>query len=338
MTEMSTLIAPRYPRTLRVMLMLLLLAALGWGGWYGMQLFLADHDQIITQARDLNALEVQNSKLDNRVADLADVTRRNAGEVTVFESRLDELSQAVARLSEQYQGGRTRMQMTVVEHLLMTANERALLQHDVDGAMTALDLADQRLGVLGEPRLFPVRRTIADEIAALREVPRADLTAAALTFSSLISRVPRLPLRAQVPQHFEIKAPPVPVPAAAADWPERLWASVKQALGSLFSVHRNSGPAPRLLSPDDQALVYQVLLLKLEGARLAMLGGDAVSYRDLCAASAAWITDYFRADDPGVLAAQAELERLGSLKLNPAIPDITRSLTLLRSQMEGPAR
>lgn len=338
MTEMSNLIASRYPRPLRVVFWVLLLAALAWLGWRGVQLLRADHEQIDTQARDLNALEVQNSKIENRLLDLTDAARRNAGEVAALGTRFDEQGQVVARLSEQYQGGRTRMQMTVVEHLLMTANERALLQHDVEGAITALELADQRLAVLAEPRLFSVRRTLSEEIAALRQVPRADLTAAALTFSSLINRVPRLPLRAQVPSHFEVKAAVAAAVPAGAGWPERLWASVKQALGSLFSVHRNTGPAPRLLPPDAEALVVQSLSLKLEGARLAMLSGDAITYRDLCEASAAWLKDYFRAGDPGVLAAQAELERLSPLKLNPAIPDITRSLTLLRAQMEGPAR
>jgi uncharacterized protein HemX len=338
MTEMSNLIATRTPRPLRIASLLLLLVLAGALGWRGLQLLSADHEKISLQERDLNALEVQNSKLENRLAELTDAARRNAGQMSALESRFEEQGQVVARLTEQYQGGRTRMQMTVVEHLLMTANERALLQHDVDGAITALELADQRLAVLAEPRLFTVRRTISEEIAALRQVPRIDLTAAALTFSSLINRVPRLPLRAQVPSHFEIKAAVAAAVPATAAWPERLWASVKQALGSLFSVHRNVGPAPRLLPPDAEALVVQSLSLKLEGARLALLSGDAVSYRDLCAASAAWIKDYFRADDPGVLAAQAELERLTPLKLNSAIPDITRSLTLLRAQMEGPAR
>ena len=337
MTEMSNLIASRYPRPLRIVLIVALVGLCGWALWRGVMTLRNDHRQIAELTRDLNALEVENSRLGNRQTDLAESARRNSGEISAFESRLDEQGQIVARLSEQYQGGRTRMQITVVEHLLMTANERALLEHDVDGAITALELADQRLAVLGEPRLFAVRRTITEERAALREVPHVDLTAAALTFSSLINRVPRLPLRAQVPQHFEAHPEPVDVPEGAR-WPARLWASVKQAMSSVFSVRRNLGPAPRLLPPDAEALVFQVLALKLEGARVAMLRGDAISYRDLCDAASSWIKDYFRADDPGVLAAQAELERLRLLKLNPAVPDITRSLTLLRAQMEGPAR
>lgn len=337
MTDMSKLIASRYPRSLRIVLLLIVALALGWLLWRGAQILHADHAQIAALTHDLNVLEVANSKLESRQSDLTEVARRNTGEIAAFDSRLDEQGRVVARLSEQYQGGRARMQMTVVEHLLMAANERALLERDIDGAITALELSDQRLAVLGEPRLFNVRRMIAEERAALRAVPQADLTAAALTFSSLINRVPRLPLRSQVPQHFEAHAEPVELPAGAT-WSQRLWANLQEALSSVFSVHRNTGPAPRLLPPDAEALMYQVLSLKLEGARLAMLRSDVVSYRDLCAASSAWIKDYFREDDAGVIAAQAELERLRVLKINPPLPDITRSLTLLRAQMEGPAR
>lgn len=294
-------------------------------------------EQVHALVRDLNALEVQASKLDARQSDQAETSRRNSLEIAAFGDRFEEQNQLLARLNEQYQGGRTRLQMALVEHLMLTANERLQLERDVDGAATALDLADQRLGSLGEPRLFNVRRALADERAALRAVPHVDFAAAALTFSSLIGRVPRLPLRARVPDHFEARPEHVEV-APDTGWAAHAWASIREAMTGVFSIRRNRGPAPRLLAPDQEALVYQILSLKLEGARLAMLRGDAASYRDLCESSAAWLRDYFRPDDPGVLAAQAELERLRPMQLNPPLPDISRSLTLLRAQMEPAAR
>ena len=319
---------------------LLALLALGLACWQAgvlVRSFQDNSDQVHGLVRDLNALEVQTSKLDVRQSDLAETSRRNSLEIAAFGDRFEEQNQLLARLNEQYQGGRTRLQMALIEHLLLTANEQLQLQRDVDTAATALDLADQRLGSLGEPRLFNVRRVLADERAALRAAPHVDYAAAALTFSSLIARVPRLPLRARVPDHFEARPEHVDV-APDTGWAGHAWASVKEAMTGVFLVRRNRGPAPRLLAPDQEALVYQILSLKLEGARLAMLRGDAASYRDLCESAAAWVRDYFRPDDPGVLAAQAELERLRPLQLNPQLPDISRSLTLLRAQMEPAAR
>ena len=55
------------------------------------------------------------------------------------------------------------------------------------------------------------------------------------------------------------------------------------------------------------------------------------------AAASAWLHDYYEAQDPGVQAAKAELDRLRALELTPPMPDISRSLTLLRSAMSAPA-
>lgn len=330
-------LAPTEPRSRwRRLLPLLGLLLLGLACWQVGVLVRTIHDnseQLHGLVRDLNAVEVQASKLDARQSDQAEAARRNSLEVAAFRDRFDEQDQVLSRLNEQYQGGRTRLQMALVEHLLLTANERLQLEHDAETAATALDLADQRLGSLADPRLFNVRRVLAEERAALRAVPHVDTAAAALTFSSLIGRVPRLPLRARVPDHFEARPEHADV-APDSGWAARAWAGVKAAMSGVFSVRRNRGPSPRLLAPDQEALVYQVLSLKLEGARLAMLRGDATSYRDLCASASTWLGDYFRPDDPGVMAAQAELERLRPLPLNPQLPDISRSLTLLRAQME----
>lgn len=316
---------------------LVVLALVAWQLGVLVHMIRDNNQQLGGLVRGLNEVEVATSKLEGRQSDMVDASRNNSLEVASLSKRLDEQSQVVSRLNDQYEGGRTRTQMSVVEHLLMTANDRLLLEHDVDGAATALDLADQRLGALGEPRLFAVRRAISEERLALRAVPHVDRAAAALTFSSLISRVPRLQLRARVPEHFEARVEHAEV-APTSGWVAKAWASVKEAMKGVFSVRRNNGPAPRLLPPDQESLVYQVLMLKLEGARLALLRGDATSFRDLCDSAGAWIKDYFRSDDPGVLAAQAELERLRPLELNAPLPDISRSLTLLRAQMEPSLR
>jgi len=316
---------------------LIVLALVAWQIGVLVHMIRENNQQLNGLVQGLNEVEVENNKLEGRQSDIIDASRNNSLEVASLNKRLDEQSQIVSRLNDQYEGGRTRTQMAVVEHLLMTANELLLLERDVDGAATALDLADQRLGVLGEPRLFAVRRAISEEHLALRAVPHVDRAAAALTFSSLISRVPRLQLRARVPDHFEARVEHTAV-APASGWATKAWASVKEAMTGVFNIRRNNGPAPRLLPPDQESLVYQVLMLKLEGARLALLRGDATSFRDLSDSAGSWIKDYFRADDPGVVAAQAELERLRPLPLNAPLPDISRSLTLLRAQMEPSAR
>jgi uncharacterized protein HemX len=110
-------------------------------------------------------------------------------------------------------------------------------------------------------------------------------------------------------------------------------------MGSVFILRRNEGNSPvRLLSAEQEGLIQQILQLRLEAARLAFLRRDEVSLRAATASASAWLRDYYNGADPGVRAAQAELERLGQLPLAPALPDISRSLTLLRAQLEPAPR
>nr|WP_240954161.1 uroporphyrinogen-III C-methyltransferase [Solimonas marina] len=249
--------------------------------------------------------------------------------------RIDAHDQLVGQLREQIAGGRERFQLVSIEQLLLLANDRLQLARDVPAAVSAIDEADSRLAALKEPRLLPVRQALAQEKAALQAVPLPDYQGAALTLSSLIQRAPHLPLLARAPSRFEAVAQRTDV-AADAPWYARAGASIREALSSIFTVRHDTGPSPHLLSAEQETLVVQVLALKLEGARVALLRGDTTSFRDLCESASHWLDTYFQGDDPGVAAAHAELERLQPLDLSPPLPDISRSLGLLRAFMKQP--
>lgn len=320
---------------LRWLIGLLLIAALAGGGaWLYTRISGIYHAQIAalqSVTRDINALEVQGDRLEARQSDMAGAAQRNANELAELGSRIDAHDQVVGQLKEDLAGGRAHFQLAAIEQLLLLANDRLQLARDVPSAIVAIDEADARLVALKEPRLFPVRQALAREKAALQAVPLPDYAGAALTLSSLIDRAPRLPLRTRAASNFTAAAPEqVPV-ADDARWYQRVGASIRAALSSIFTVHRDSGPSPHLLGAEQEALVVQVLALKLEGARVALLRGDTTSFRDLCDSASAWLDTYFQKDDPGVAAAHAELERLQPLELSPPLPDISRSLGLLRA-------
>jgi uroporphyrin-3 C-methyltransferase len=102
----------------------------------------------------------------------------------------------------------------------------------------------------------------------------------------------------------------------------------------LFTVRRTEQPVARLLPPEQQALLGEVLALRLEAARGALLRADTPAFRDALKSAEAWLDEYYRSDDPGVLAAQADLEKLEALDLDPALPDLSRSLRLLRAYLD----
>lgn len=322
---------------LRWLFALIVIAAIAGGGaWLYARvngIYQAQSSAFQQMTRDINALEVQGDRLESRQTDMAGAAQRNANELAQLGSRIDAHDQIVGQLKEELAGGRAHFELAAIEQLLLLANDRLQLARDVPSAIVAIEEADARLAALKEPRLFPVRQILAKEKAALQAVSLPDYSGAALTLSSLIERAPRLPLTARVPSRYSAVAEHIVVPDDAR-WYQRVGASVREALASIFTVHRDVGPSPRLLGEEQEALVVQVLSLKLEGARVALLRGDTTSFRDLCESASDWLDTYFQSDDPGVAAAHAELERLQPLDLTPPLPDISRSLALLRAFMK----
>lgn len=316
-------------------LILALLAAAGWEGYRRAQAWLDAQDRRVRAlVESLNAAEAQIDRLETRVSDQALATQRNAAEQARFAERLDAQDEAIGRLREQLGAGHGRVQLALVEQLLMLANERVQVGRDVDAAILALEAADARLAELRDPRLFAVREAVARERAALQAVAQPDSVGIALSLSGLIARAPQLGLANQAPQHFEAQPPaPAALPEDASPW-VRAWVAVRRALASAFSVRRDDGPPPRLLGDEQTALIRQVLMLRLEGARVALLRRDAASFRDLCAGAADWLDQYYQRGDPAVAAARRELQRLAGLQLQPPLPDISGSLSLLRAQLE----
>jgi uroporphyrin-3 C-methyltransferase len=249
----------------------------------------------------------------------------------------EQLAQTVAtagQLSSMIQGGRRTWILYEVEYLLLTANDRLLLEADVGGALRALEAASQRLGVAADPQLLPVRTRIAQEMAALRAIPQPDIEAIALTVSTLAANVPRMPLRSPVPANFSAAEPPPAAPPEGGR-AERLLQMLARALRGLAVIRRENRPLEPLLPPDQAFFLYQNLQLKLESARLSALQRDTAGFRAGVGGARRWLEEYFDTADPQVAAAVKELAALEREQLNWTLPDVTGSLNLLRREMEA---
>lgn len=324
---------------------LLLLAALGLAGW---RVWHSSHDTEENVAeQELLLVRVEHQvgnaqsdiqQLHESQSDLMDGLHQNTEDVAKLQTRVDESEQVIAHLSADIRGGRTRAQLMGIEQLLLMANDRVQLAHDARGAGAALQLAEERLSALAEPRLFEIRKAVAQERAALLAVPLADRPSAALNLSGLIARADTLPLR----QHPLVKTAAATAAAEPRDfqesWSARGWSSFKQMLAGVFTVQRTDKAVDRLLPPEQENLVKQLLALKLESARAALLLGDTATFRSALESALQWLGDYYRPEDPTVSAARAELERLHGLDLDPPLPDLSRSLGLLRAYLDAMPR
>ncbi|WP_295686033.1 uroporphyrinogen-III C-methyltransferase [uncultured Nevskia sp.] len=333
-----------------VLLSLLLIVALagtGYAGWLLWQQRAATEETVAAQdtllrrlSRQLGDASAEIQQLRQRQSDVAEAARRNTDTLGSLASRADDADATLARINTTIQGGRSRAQLVAVEQLLLIANERARLAHDAKGAADALTLAQDRLGALAEPQLFAIRESLAAERGALQALPGVDLEASGLSLSALIRRAPQFPQRSRTPaQTSVVDAGPSRdlKPAGDSAW-SRGWSSFREVLGAVFILRRNDKPVDRLLPPEQEVLVGQLLLMKLETARAALLARQTGVMRATIEDVDAFLDDYYRSDDPAVLGARAELDRLQSLDLDPPLPELGRSLGLLRAYLDATPR
>ncbi len=288
--------------------------------------------------------------------DRVDQAQNNAAALSAKEGELLRQAQALNDLSVQLQeqvahntdrlgklpgAERQDWLLAEAEYLLRMANQRLQLERDWDGALSMLQAADNVLTETRNPRLNPVRATLAKEMLALRTAPAIDLTGAVLRVQALQEQITQLPW---IPDRLiaEQPATEAEVPAADADgddtwyWP--LWNSISTSLQGMIRIRERSAPVAVPLTPDQQYYLQQNMHLMLEQAQVALLRQQADLYQHSLKRVAGWLQDYLMVDDERTRAARNALQELQQWNVAPALPDISRSLQQLQTLVEQQRR
>ncbi len=272
--------------------------------------------------------------LEDRLADLGEAGEDVSGVIAQVVERINALPAQFSDLEEQIavaQGvsadARGRWLRLQAEYFLGIANTELALRGSRSNAIAALELADERLLETGSPAYASVRELIAGELLALRGIQVPDIEGLSYSLSRLTERIADLPMR--VPAADRIGATqtePDTEPGLA-----RLWQSLKNAFAGMIRVERREPTEAYTLSRDEQVLVRRQLELELTLARLGLVqtlpdlfAGSLVSARRL-------LDEHFDTEQAPVEGAIALLEEMLALDIAPSYPDISGSLTQLRS-------
>lgn len=212
-----------------------------------------------------------------------------------------------------------------VEYLVLAANQRLALEHDVGTALAALTGADERLRSFDHPDLLAVRERLAADIAALRGIPTPDHAGLALYLGSLQTQLASFPLRA---------AQGAPLATSDADPPggwrgvaARIW---RDLLG-LVEI-RDATPGDRLtFDPVRQGLIRESLRLELATARLAVMQRDSDNLRGALTNATTLLDDYFDRAAPTVSDALDRLRAMQGTELRPNLSDLGPTLDAIRA-------
>ncbi len=320
----------RVPMLVAVVALIVALAALGGGGWLYQQheLLSARVGEVGREAQaryeELGSHAAIKS-LDERTRLLAERVAARFAKVDESLQRTDEALRNAAQEQIRDQRG---WRLAEVDYVLRIAVHRLLLLEDIDGAIAALQTADQQLHRLGSPVFIPLRERLNADVRALRKVERPDLPGIAIKLDGLRDVVYELPPRTV--------AMALQTASAEAEAPlDGLWKLFKHLP---VVIKRNQEPLrapPVRYAPESHA---RTLEATLGAAQTAALRADKAEYTRLMGVAAQTLREHFEPQSQRVGDTLQEIETLAGASLSAKLPDITGAFALLdelRTRAEG---
>ncbi|MGQ7246441.1 uroporphyrinogen-III C-methyltransferase [Halomonas sp. V046] len=318
-----------------LVLVLLVIAGLGfigWKGWQVQQALNARLDQLKQNTPDVAQLEQLSSQLESGLNERRDTMSQAVdGIKSDFNDYKGEVNQTLDRvlteLSKEQSTDERDWLHAEAAYLLRLANQRLQLERDVDGAVALLRTADARLLEADNPALVPVRRAIAEELAALQSVPSVDRTGLYLALNGQQEQIAGLPLAQDID---ELTANATIEEAPTGAWQEQL-AKVGEELKELVVVRHHDQALEALMTPEQESYLRQSLRLVLEQSQLALLKEEQSLYEASLDKAVTLLNGYYDLDDDAVQGVIARLEELKGESIHPDLPDISASQQALAS-------
>jgi uroporphyrin-III C-methyltransferase len=310
---------------------LLIAAALAWKLWPAGDTVTADAPvDLSPEALDARLLQTESAitsvrrlqeSTNQRLTDTSARTGLLRDEVLGISQRAALVEESVRDLSSSRNEGVAALRMDEAELLLTMASERLQLANDVTGAIRATELADGVLSALRDPALLNLRQTLAQELAALRAMPKDPRSVAAGELDALEAVLPRISSAG---------------PARSADAPPPARGTgLSRLLDALVQV-RPSGEQD-LLSPADRSAGQAALSLEIALARTALDRDDQAAFRASLVRMDSWLRRLY-ADGPLLRERRERLKKLGNLPLAIDLPVAGSTLAQLRTlQRNRPA-
>lgn len=239
-------------------------------------------------------------------------------------------------------GNRTRTDwlLAEAEYLLRIANQRLLIEKDISGALSALEATDDVLTESDDIGVYAVRQQLAREVLALKGIASVDRTGLYLTLEAAIDSVHQLTDQALISEQApgfvgDSQSDDAPPAGGEPSMLAKAWQTFKSTLMQVVVVRRLDESVKPLLSPDQSAYARLNLQLMLEEAEMAVLRGNQPVYERALAKAEAAVADWYDSSNSRVSALSNTLDELTTNNVAPDLPDISKSLDLLKQRLAG---
>jgi len=205
------------------------------------------------------------------------------------------------------------------DYLVKLAGRKLLLEKDVESATLLMESADQRISVLNDPSLMPLRQEMAKDITALKSVALIDKDGLALRLISLQQQVDQLPLaNAILPEAAVVKK--AVVSEDINDWQENLMTSLKDFSEQFITFRTRDGNVIPLLSPKQHYYLKENIKGKIETAIRAIYQENQEIYKTSLQVADEWAMQFFKLDDPAVEQFDKTIKQLSGKNIEVKYP------------------
>jgi uroporphyrin-3 C-methyltransferase len=267
-----------------------------------------------------------------------DLAMETAAKLAVTDAKLTEVALQRAQVEELIQSlSRSRDENLVVdiEAAVRLAQQQAQLTGSIEPLVSALKMAEVRLGRAAQPRLAPLQRAIARDIARVQNTPLSDTPALLLQLDELVLLADEL----QIANAVGITAPADTLARkpqeAVGDWWWRVLAVLREEAKSLVRVSKITEPEAALLSPEQSFFVRENFKLRILNARLGLMARQIGPARADIATAAESLTRYFAPQSRKTQTAAALLRQVQTKMRTLDVPRVDETLAALSTAAAG---
>ena len=254
------------------------------------------------------------------------------------EKNLADISAQISDTRRKLQSVRGRHQndwmLAEADYLVRIASNRLLLEHDYSTALVLLVNADERIMMMDDPSLQPVREALSRDMATLRLVKRADIAGLAIRINSLIPQLKVLPALAfQLPEEI-IKEIDTSIPVADISWQQSLKNTLKELSVKWFEVRNHGRPVTPLMAPETETMLLTNMTLLLQTTQFATLRQHSELYHHSLQQLKEVVNEYYDTADPVVIAFVNEVDLLNATSVQEDLPTVLESRLIIAREME----
>lgn len=224
----------------------------------------------------------------------------------------------------QTQTGKNRDEWRVIEaeFLAKLANDKLQYENNINQAIVLLQASDQEIRDLNDARFLVIRKAIAEDIANLQALTQVDVPGVYSRLSAVNDQINAIPLPNKPVEKGEITT----TTNENLPWWKRGLNQTWDALRQIVIVRYNQTGALPLVTPDQQAFLFQNLHSMIERAMWGLLHQQSEIYQSSLQQATGWINQYFVLDSPAKQSVLSALKELQEINVLPEAPKSSQSL------------